>query len=172
MLTVPLGADAGTPAALLELAVALYESDQISLGRAAEVAGLPYSQMIDELGRRGIPVVRYSVEDLDREVAKAGALGKPVMFDFYADWCVTCKELERYTFSDPAVIAEMDHFVLLKADVTANDADDQALMKHFGIIGPPAILFFDTAGQEIKNYRLVGFKPADAFVEHLRRAVP
>lgn len=113
-----------------------------------------------------------TVEDLDREVAKAGALGKPVMFDFYADWCVTCKELERYTFSDPAVIAEMDHFVLLKADVTANDADDQALMKHFGIIGPPAILFFDTAGQEIKNYRLVGFKPADAFVEHLRRAVP
>jgi thioredoxin:protein disulfide reductase len=113
-----------------------------------------------------------TVEDLDREVAKAGALGKPVMFDFYADWCVTCKELERYTFSDPAVIAEMGRFVLLKADVTANDADDQALMKRFGIIGPPAILYFDTAGQELKNYRLVGFKPADAFVEHLRRAAP
>jgi thiol:disulfide interchange protein DsbD len=113
-----------------------------------------------------------TLEDLDREVAKAGTLGKPVMFDFYADWCVTCKELERYTFSDPAVIAEMERFVLLKADVTANDADDQALMKHFGIIGPPAILFFDAAGQELKNYRLVGFKPADAFVEHLRRAVP
>ncbi|MFB1485891.1 MULTISPECIES: protein-disulfide reductase DsbD [unclassified Thiocapsa] len=113
-----------------------------------------------------------TVEDLDREVAKAGALGKPVMFDFYADWCVTCKELERYTFSDPAVIAEMGRFVLLKADVTANDADDQALMKHFGIIGPPAILYFDTAGEELKNYRLVGFKPAKDFVEHLRRAVP
>lgn len=113
-----------------------------------------------------------TVEDLDREVAKAGALGKPVMFDFYADWCVTCKELERYTFSDPAVIAEMSRFVLLKADVTANDADDQALMKHFGIIGPPAILYFDTAGAELKNYRLVGFKPAKDFVEHLRRAVP
>ncbi|UHD18407.1 protein-disulfide reductase DsbD [Thiocapsa bogorovii] len=113
-----------------------------------------------------------TLEDLDREVAKAGALGKPVMLDFYADWCVTCKELERYTFSDPAVIAEMDRFVLLKADVTANDADDQALMKHFGIIGPPAILYFDPAGQELKNYRLVGFKPADDFVEHLRRAAP
>ncbi|EGV16653.1 protein-disulfide reductase DsbD [Thiocapsa marina] len=113
-----------------------------------------------------------TLEDLEREVGKAGALGKPVMLDFYADWCVTCKELERYTFSDPAVIAEMGRFVLLKADVTANDADDQALMKHFGIIGPPAILYFDTAGQELKNYRLVGFKPADAFVEHLRRAAP
>jgi thiol:disulfide interchange protein DsbD len=113
-----------------------------------------------------------TVADLDREVAKAGALGKPVMLDFYADWCVTCKELERYTFSDPAVIEEMGRFVLLKADVTANDADDQALMKHFGLIGPPAILYFDTAGQERENYRLVGFKPADAFVEHLRRAAP
>jgi thioredoxin:protein disulfide reductase len=113
-----------------------------------------------------------TLEDLDREVGKAGTLGKPVMLDFYADWCVTCKELERYTFSDPAVIAEMNRFVLLKADVTDNDADDQALMKHFGIIGPPAILYFDTAGQELKNYRLVGFKPADAFVEHLRRAAP
>jgi thiol:disulfide interchange protein DsbD len=80
--------------------------------------------------------------------------------------------LERYTFSDPAAIAEMERFVLLKADVTANDADDQALMRHFGIIGPPAILYFDTAGQELENYRLVGFKPADAFVEHLRRAAP
>jgi predicted HTH domain antitoxin len=68
LLTVPLAADAGSPAALLGLAVALYESDEVSLGRAAEVAGLAYSQMIDELGRRGIPVVRYSVEDLDREL--------------------------------------------------------------------------------------------------------
>jgi thiol:disulfide interchange protein DsbD len=97
----------------------------------------------------------------------------PVMLDFYADWCVTCKELERYTFSDPTVIAEMSRFVLLKADVTANDAEDQALMQgRFGIPGPPAILFFDTTGNELKGYRMVGFKPADAFVEHLRRVAP
>nr|WP_242467394.1 protein-disulfide reductase DsbD [Thiocapsa imhoffii] len=113
-----------------------------------------------------------TVEDVEREVAKAAALGKPVLFDFYADWCVTCKELERYTFSDPAAIAEMNRFVLLKADVTANDAADQALMQHFGIIGPPAILFFDPSGAELRNYRLVGFKPADAFVTHLQRAAP
>lgn len=77
MLTMPLGADARTPEALLELAVALYGSDQISLGRAAEVAGLPYGSMVDELGRRGIPVVRYSVEDLDRELEHVRTLAGP-----------------------------------------------------------------------------------------------
>lgn len=114
-----------------------------------------------------------TVEDLDRELAKAGALGKPVMLDFYADWCVTCKELERYTFSDPTVITELGRFVLLKADVTANDAADQALMQgRFGLPGPPAILFFATSGAELKGYRLVGFKSAEDFVAHLRRVAP
>jgi thiol:disulfide interchange protein DsbD len=112
-----------------------------------------------------------TVEDLDREVAAAAASGKPVMLDFYADWCVACKEMERYTFSDPSVIAEMERFVLLQADVTANDSEDQALMQgRFGIPGPPAILFFDARGEEQRGYRIVGFKPADEFAEHLRRA--
>jgi thiol:disulfide interchange protein DsbD len=111
-----------------------------------------------------------TVDDLDREVAAAATAGKPVMLDFYADWCVACKELERYTFSDPEVIAEMQRFVLLQADVTANDAQDQALMQgRFGIPGPPAILFFDAEGQEQPGYRIVGFKPAGEFAEHLRR---
>jgi thiol:disulfide interchange protein DsbD len=111
--------------------------------------------------------------DLDRELAAASAAGMPAMLDFYADWCVSCKEMERYTFSDPEVIAEMDRFVLLQADVTANDAEDQALMQgRFGIPGPPAMLFFDRAGQELKGYRLVGFKPAAEFADHLRRAAP
>jgi thiol:disulfide interchange protein DsbD len=114
-----------------------------------------------------------TVADLDREVATATAAGTPVMLDFYADWCVACKELERYTFSDPAVMSEMERFVLLKADVTANDEQDQALMQgRFGIPGPPAILFFDTDGNELRGYRVVGFKPADEFVEHLRRVAP
>jgi thiol:disulfide interchange protein DsbD len=95
------------------------------------------------------------------------------MLDFYADWCVSCKEMERYTFSDPAVIAEMDRFVLLQADVTANDEQDQALIQgRFGIPGPPAILFFDTSGQELDDYRVIGFKPAQEFLDHLRRTVP
>ena len=106
--------------------------------------------------------------DLDREIAAASAAGKPVMLDFYADWCVTCKELERYTFPDPAVIDAMEQFVVLQADVTANDAEDKALMQErFGIPGPPAILFFDDSGEELRGYRLVGFVPADEFAAHL-----
>jgi len=114
-----------------------------------------------------------TVADLDREIATASAAGNPLMLDFYADWCVSCKEMERYTFSDPAVMSEMDRFVLLQADVTANDEQDQALMQgHLGIPGPPAILFFDTDGRELRGYRVIGFRPADEFAEHLRRAVP
>ncbi|RNE92772.1 protein-disulfide reductase DsbD, partial [Marichromatium sp. AB32] len=114
-----------------------------------------------------------TVADLDRELAAASAQGRPVMLDFYADWCVACKEMERYTFSDPAVIAELDRFVLLQADVTANDAADQALMQgRFGIPGPPAMLFFGADGAERSGFRLVGFTPAEAFADHLRRAAP
>jgi len=107
-----------------------------------------------------------SVADLDRELATAG---RPVMLDFYADWCVSCKELERYTFSDPTVVAELGRFVLLRADVTANDEQDRALMQNrFGISGPPAILFFDSRGRELRGYRVIGFKPAREFADHLR----
>ncbi len=114
-----------------------------------------------------------TVADLDRALAAAKSAGRPVMLDFYADWCIACKEMERYTFSDSAVIAEMSRFVLLQADVTANDEEDRALMQgRFGIPGPPAILFFDPVGGELKGYRLVGFTPAEDFAAHLRRVAP
>lgn len=114
-----------------------------------------------------------SVADLDRELAQAQSSGRPVLLDFYADWCVSCKEMERYTFSDPTVIAEMNRFVLLQADVTANDAEDRALIQgRFGLPGPPAILFFDRTGRELANYRLVGFKSAEPFAAHLRQVAP
>ena len=109
-----------------------------------------------------------SVEDLDRELAAARTAGKPVLFDFYADWCVSCKEMEKYTFTKPEVRAALAGFVLLKADVTANDAVDQALMQRFGIIGPPGTLFF-VDGRELRGLRLVGFESADKFVERARR---
>lgn len=110
-----------------------------------------------------------TVDDLDRELAAAAAAGKPVMLDFYADWCVSCKEMERYTFPEANVIAEMQRFVLLQADVTANDAADKALMQErFNLPGPPAILFFDSDGNELRGYRLVGFVPADRFAAHLQ----
>jgi len=109
-----------------------------------------------------------TVADLDQAVAAASASGKPVMLDFYADWCVSCKEMERYTFPDPAVQQAMQRYVLLQADVTANDAEDKALMQErFGIPGPPAMLFFDSSGQEQRGWRLVGFIPAEEFATHL-----
>ncbi|MES9873257.1 MAG: protein-disulfide reductase DsbD [Candidatus Sedimenticola sp. 6PFRAG7] len=113
-----------------------------------------------------------SVDDLNREVAAASAAGKPVMLDFYADWCVSCKEMERYTFSEPAVIGALKDFVLLQADVTANDEVDQALMQgHFGLPGPPSIMFYGPNGVEKKNYRVVGFMPADEFEAHIRKTL-
>ena len=104
------------------------------------------------------------MEDLDREVAAARDAGKPLMLDFYADWCVACKEMEKYTFPDAAVHKALDGFVLLKADVTANDEADQALMQRFGIIGPPMSLFFRD-GQERRGLRLTGFEETEKFIE-------
>jgi thiol:disulfide interchange protein DsbD len=111
-----------------------------------------------------------TVADLERELAAARAAGRPVILDFYADWCVTCKELDRHTFADPAVVEALRPFLLLRADVTANDADDRALLQGLiGLPGPPAIIFWDGTGRELRGYRIVGFKSAPAFVAHLRQ---
>ncbi len=95
--------------------------------------------------------------------------GKPVIFDFYADWCIECKRMEKYTFPEPAVQQAMQNAVLLQADVTANDAEDQALLKSFGLIGPPAILFFSASGEEQRAGRVIGYLDAEAFAAHARR---
>jgi thiol:disulfide interchange protein DsbD len=112
-----------------------------------------------------------TVEDLQQLVATASAAGKPVMLDFYADWCVSCKEMERYTFTDPAVQSVLSNAVLLRADVTRNDAQDQALLKHFGIFGPPTIAFYDASGQEQRAYRVVGYMKAPEFAQVAREAL-
>ncbi|VAW54228.1 Cytochrome c-type biogenesis protein DsbD, protein-disulfide reductase [hydrothermal vent metagenome] len=111
------------------------------------------------------------VDGLNKELAKAKAAGKTVMLDFYADWCVSCKEMEHLTFADPAVQAALAGVVLLQADVTPNDAKDTELYKHFGIIGPPSIMFFGLDGEERRNYRVVGFMEADKFSAHVKRAL-
>jgi thiol:disulfide interchange protein DsbD len=108
--------------------------------------------------------------DLDEAVAAASAAGKPVMLDFYADWCTSCKEMEKYTFTDAQVQAALANAVLLQADVTANDDDDKALLSRFEIFGPPTIAFFGSDGVERKNFRLVGFAPAARFREHVAAA--
>jgi thiol:disulfide interchange protein DsbD len=109
-----------------------------------------------------------TVADLD--AALAAAPGRPAMLDFYADWCTSCIEMERYTFSAPAVKAALGNTLLLQADVTANDAEDQALLRRFGVFGPPTIVFFDTEGREHNGARVVGFMPAEEFSAHVRRA--
>jgi thiol:disulfide interchange protein DsbD len=115
-------------------------------------------------------VFRY-VDNLDDlQQALTESKGRTVMLDFYADWCPSCKEMEKYTFPDPAVKEVLSDVVLLKADVTANNDAHKAMMKNFGIVGPPAMLFFDTNGQERKEMRLVGFLPANTFAEHVRGA--
>ena len=112
-----------------------------------------------------------STGDLDREVAQAQAGGHAVMLDFYADWCVSCKEMEKYTFTDPAVQATLKNVVLLRANVTANDAQDQALMKRFDIIGPPTIAFYGADGHERAPYRVVGFMKAPEFAALSHKAM-
>ena len=111
-----------------------------------------------------------TVEDLDRALATASAEGRTAMLDFYADWCVSCKEMEHYTFTDTRVQDELAGTLLLQADVTANDAADQALLARFGIFGPPTIMFFGPDGQERAPYRVVGFMSAERFTEHVQAA--
>ena len=108
-----------------------------------------------------------SLDDLAAGVAAANSAGKPAMLDFYADWCVECIRMERKTFIEPEIQALFEKIQPLQADVTPNDEIDQALMGKYNIIGPPAILFFDRQGKEMRAYRLVGFYSADEFSKHL-----
>jgi thiol:disulfide interchange protein DsbD len=111
-----------------------------------------------------------SLDDLNKRVAAATAAGRPVMLDFYADWCTSCKEMERYTFSDKSVQAALSNAVLLHADVTKNDPVDQELLKHFGIFGPPTIAFYGPDGEERPNFRVVGYMKAAEFASLASRA--
>ncbi len=111
-----------------------------------------------------------TVGDLDREIAAAAAAGKTAMLDFYADWCVSCIEMEEYTFTDPGVQAALANSVVLQADVTANDDQDQELLERFGVFGPPTIIFFGADGQQRHGYEVVGYMKAEDFIGHLQRA--
>lgn len=103
------------------------------------------------------------------DAALAQTQGKRVMFDFYADWCVACKEMEKISFVDPAVKKELDQMLLLQVDVTANNEDDKALLKRFGLFGPPGIIFFDASGKEVPGSRVIGYQPPQKFLQSLGR---
>jgi thioredoxin:protein disulfide reductase len=115
-----------------------------------------------------LPFVRVSsLDELHGRVAQAN--GKPVMLDYYADWCVSCKEMERFTFSDPKVRAKLKNAILLQADVTANNENDKALLSHYELFGPPAILFFGPDGKELTAQRVTGYQNAAQFLESLEK---
>ena len=111
-----------------------------------------------------------TVQDLDAAIAAAATEGKSAMLDFYADWCVSCIEMEEYTFTDARVHDALANTVLLQADVTANDDEDQALLQRFGVFGPPTIIFFGADGVQRHGYEVVGYMKATDFAEHVRTA--
>jgi thiol:disulfide interchange protein DsbD len=133
----------------------------------------PLRPLAGIVGTAAVPVpppswVRVaSLAELD---ARLSSPGRPVMLDFYADWCVSCKEMEKFTFTDPAVRAQMDRMLLLQADVTAGSEADRALLKRFSLFGPPGIVFFDAAGREINGLRVIGYQDAERFSRTLSRA--
>ncbi|WP_246174600.1 protein-disulfide reductase DsbD [Pandoraea terrigena] len=154
-------------------AVALVGAAAGARDALAPLAGLTVatsgSANADAPGVEGVRFQRVrSVAELDRVIAAAG---RPVMFDFYADWCISCKEMERSVFMDPRVKARLDQMVLLQADVTANSADDQALLRRFGLFGPPGIIFFDGNGNERTGLRVIGAQSADQFLRSLDKAL-
>jgi len=127
---------------------------------AVFTAGTPHST----------PVAWTRVASLADLQTQLKAPGKLVMLDFYADWCVSCKEMEAFTFSDPKVRAQLDRMLLLQVDVTANNEHDKALLKRFSLFGPPGIIFFDADGREIKGLRVIGYQNPERFLKTLSLA--
>lgn len=116
--------------------------------------------------KNSLPFMRVNnLAELEQQIQRAA--GRTVMLDFYADWCVACKEYEHYTFSDPRVQQRLQNTVLLQADVTRNSADDKALMQRFALFGPPGIIFFDREGREIRHMKVIGYQKADEFLNTL-----
>jgi thiol:disulfide interchange protein DsbD len=111
-----------------------------------------------------------SVAELDAALAQAG--GKPALLDFYADWCVSCKEMEKFTFTDRRVQDKFAQMVLLQIDVTANNADDKAMLKRFQLFGPPGIILFDRQGRELAGKRVIGYQDAGQFLKSLQAVLP
>ena len=128
-------------------------------------------QPLSGFGQAGNVPVRHlpfeRVRSLGELEARIASAGKPVMLDFYADWCVSCKEMERFTFSDPRVQEKLSGWLLLQADVTSNSPEDKELLTRFRLFGPPGIIFFDPVGQELAGVRVVGFQKADEFLATL-----
>lgn len=167
------GAAAGAGDSLRPLEPFARSSEVVEPGSAA-VATAPASTDPPETLRSSVAASKHvrfervrSVEELDQRLRSAG---RPVMLDFYADWCVSCKEMERFTFNDPAIRQRLASALLLQADVTRNSEADRALLKRFGLFGPPGIVFFDERGQEKPNLRVIGYQNPQRFAQSLQAA--
>jgi thiol:disulfide interchange protein DsbD len=127
-------------------------------------------QHLHQIGKASFSIIDSNVQ-LDQFLAQAKEQKKFVLLDFYADWCISCKEMELNTFADPDVNQELQKFVLLQADVTKNTSENQALLKRFGLFGPPGILIFDLNSEELKDQRVIGYMPPQRFGERLKKAL-
>jgi len=127
-------------------------------------------QMIHQIGDVNFVVI-HSPAELDAQLSKAKEEKKLVLLDFYADWCISCKEMEVNTFANAEVGKELKQFILVQADVTANSPENQALLKRFGLFGPPGILIFNQNSQEQKDQRIIGYMPPQRFIEKLQKIV-
>ena len=145
------------------LIIGALSGSQDMLRPLAHLAGKPAASSSLEFQRI------KSAADLDRTLAAAAAAGKFVMLDFYADWCVTCIEMEHDTFTEPEVKRALSDVILVQADVTRNDSEDQRLLERFQLFGPPAILFFGTDARELQEYRLIGYVKPEQFLQHLAK---
>lgn len=140
----------------------LQKNDAVSSTKVANGQG------VHQVGDLSFIVIQ-SPAQLDAQLIKAKEEKKLVLLDFYADWCISCKEMEVSTFANPDVSKQLKQFVLLQADVTKNSADNQALLKRFGLFGPPGILIFNLDSQEQKDQRVIGFMPPQRFMERLKK---
>ena len=153
---------------LLVATAAWIASPLLQINDVVSPAKTVKGQNVHQVGDLSFMVIQSPAE-LDVQLVKAKEEKKLVLLDFYADWCISCKEMEVSTFANPEVSKQLKQFVLLQADVTKNSADNQALLKRFGLFGPPGILIFNLDSQEQKDQRVIGFMPPQRFMERLKK---
>ncbi len=152
---------------LLVATAAWIASPLFQSGNSAVTNSISNGQREHQIGSVHFSVIESSAQ-LDQFLAKAKEQKKWVLLDFYADWCISCKEMEVNTFTNPEVNQELKEFVLLQADVTKNSLENQALLKRFNLYGPPGILLFDLNSEELKDRRVIGYMPPQRFMDQLK----
>lgn len=155
---------------LLVATAAWIASPLIQNGSSGATTSAANGQRQHQIGKASFAVIDSNAQ-LDQFLAQAKEQKKLVLLDFYADWCISCKEMEINTFANPEVNQELQKFILIQADVTKNSPENQALLKRFELFGPPGILIFDLSSEELKDQRVIGYMPPQRFIERLKKAL-